>query len=218
MSSVAIIQFRKGPRVLKSWYGFLVNETMANISLSDLFFKIRNGEIDGENPVPELETADFVNIFAGKSKSDAKIRLDKNLPLQVVLSTIGTYIEFKIDELEPTSSSDTATTNGLSLLMQTASSFRSLPTEYDNPEGNGKNRLRNEIISWLRDNQIGWSPAYAPTNGKIFVEDLAGALWYIDGHHDGLKARGCHVPEMFRKFSGFHAATSTSKKRKRDSL
>ena len=59
--------------------------------------------------------------------------------------------------------------------------------------------------SWqLWGNQIGWTTDLKATSGKTFIETLAGALWYNDGHHDGLGARACHVPSMLNQFQSLN--------------
>ena len=78
--------------------------------------------------------------------------------------------------------------------------------------------LQNQIISWLRDNQIGWTTDLKATSGKTFVETLAGALWYIDGHHDGLGAQACHVPSMFNQFQGFNKPELHKKRKEKEVL
>ena len=122
------------------------------------------------------------------------------------------FIEFRINQVSNTSS--IVERDGLALLMCTAWNSHGLPDTYKDEETNSKHRLQNQIISWLRDNQIGWTTDLKATSEKTFVETLAGALWYIDGHHDGLGARACHVPSMFNQFQSFNKP-ELHKKRKR---
>ena len=50
-SDFVIIQVHSGPKVLKSWYGLTLDGSM---TISDLYFKIKDGEIDPENPIADL--------------------------------------------------------------------------------------------------------------------------------------------------------------------
>ena len=50
-SAFVIIQVHSGPKVLKSWYGLTLDGSM---TISDLYFKIKDGEIDPENPIADL--------------------------------------------------------------------------------------------------------------------------------------------------------------------
>ena len=74
-----IIQVRSGPKVLKSWYGLTLDGSM---TISDLYFKIKDGEIDPENPIADLAGVETVTVYGGKSKSCIDIQLDKNLLIE----------------------------------------------------------------------------------------------------------------------------------------
>ena len=119
------------------------------MTISDLFFKLKNGEIDREQPMVDLEGVESVDVFGGKSKDSVDIRLDKNLPLHIVTSSIGMFIEFKVLYTSSDSTSTiTSKKDGLALLMANArNSLKSLPDKYENEETNSKHRLQNRIIS-----------------------------------------------------------------------
>ena len=74
-----------------------------------------------------------------------------------------------------------------------------------------KDRLYNEIIKFLANNNVGWCD---PEFGKPFICDLSNVLWYIDGHHEVLASRSCPIPSLFKSFVGFNKP-ELSKHRKR---
>ena len=49
--------------------------------------------------------------------------------------------------------------------------------------------LRNDIIQYLLEKKVGWSPTTVSTTGEQFVKILTAALWYIDPHHKHLEER-----------------------------
>ena len=74
-----------------------------------------------------------------------------------------------------------------------------------------KDRLYNEIVKFLANNNVGW---YDPQYGKPFISDLCNVLWYVDGHHEVLASRSCPIPSLFKSFVGFNKP-ELSKHRKR---
>ena len=74
-----------------------------------------------------------------------------------------------------------------------------------------KDRLYNEVIKFLANNNVGWCD---PEFGKPFICDLSNVLWYIDGHHEVLASRSCPIPSLFKSFVGFNKP-ELSKHRKR---
>ena len=76
-----------------------------NMKISDLFSKLKSGELDKESdPIVELEGVEIVNTFAGKSRDNVNIRLDKNAPIHIVESKIGMFIKFRINQVSNTAS------------------------------------------------------------------------------------------------------------------
>ena len=148
MTSFAVVQIRSGAKVIKPWYGCMLD---GNMKSSDLFSKLKSGELDKKSgPIVELEGVEIVDTFAGKSRDNVNIRLEKNAPIHIVKSKIGMFIEFRINQVSNTSS--IVERDGFALLMCTARNSHCLPDTYKDEETNSKHRLQNQIISWLRDN------------------------------------------------------------------
>jgi hypothetical protein len=75
-----------------------------------------------------------------------------------------------------------------------------------------KNKLKNDIVAWLKNNSLGWSQSSVSALGVPFVQTVGDALWYIDRNHDTLQKRGCPVPIMFQQFSGYRIPEKQKKR------
>lgn len=86
-------------------------------------------------------------------------------------------------------------------------------------ERNKKFALKNDILSWLKSKQLGWSPDEANTVGNQFVVSLTDIFWYIDGHVPAFVARACSIPDEFQQFSGYNdPIRSKHRKKETDNL
>ncbi|CAG8636266.1 16711_t:CDS:2, partial [Dentiscutata erythropus] len=80
-------------------------------------------------------------------------------------------------------------------MMNNATNFNHLPTFTISEQSNALEKLRYDIVEWIRENNGGWSKDTAITTGKEFVKDLAAALWYADKcDSEKLKIRGFAIP------------------------
>ena len=82
---------------------------------------------------------------------------------------------------------------------------------------NKKLALKMEVINWLEKNDLGWSYESVQSQGGRFVNILTDVLWYIDGHHETLKARACQVPAEFEMFVGFNTPEKSKHRKKEHS-
>ena len=105
--------------------------------------------------------------------------------------------------------------NAFSVLLQAAKERSHVPTKYTIKQPNAKLTLKNDVIEWLAQNQLGWEKAFAESVGRTFVNTLADVLWYIDGNFATLHDRGCGVTACFESFQGYNKPEER-KKRKRD--
>lgn len=69
---------------------------------------------------------------------------------------------------------------------------------------NAKLDLKADFQTWLEEEKIGWLAGHVDTHGAPFINTMAEALWYVDGHHQKLHARSCAVPELLQRFSGYN--------------
>ena len=53
----------------------------------------------------------------------------------------------------------------------------------------GDQVLRNDVIGYLQERKVGWSPSVVSTSGEQLVKTLTAALWYLDPHHKQFEDR-----------------------------
>ena len=83
--------------------------------------------------------------------------------------------------------------NAATVLMQRARQLvlpPSITPSSDSEPLRADHTLRNDIIQYLLEKKVGWSPTTVLTTGEQFVKILtAAALWYLDPHHKQLEER-----------------------------
>lgn len=124
---------------------------------------------------------------------------------------MGHFIEFVVDEKQQSTETSTMS-NAFTIMMATQRSNRHLPSQLE--EHTKKITLRNDILKWLGNNELGWSLDECNYQGEAFVAALANTLWELDGHHNSLKDRGCPIPILFEHFEEY-SKPEKSKHRKR---
>ena len=82
---------------------------------------------------------------------------------------------------------------------------------------NKKDELFNDILQLIEKEGLVWK-ASEVDNGTASnaISTLRDALWYIDGHHQTLADRSCHVPHVFTGFVEYNSPEK-SKHKKRSS-
>ena len=79
---------------------------------------------------------------------------------------------------------------------------------------NNKQKLYNDIIDLLQQNELGWSKDMVLSQGKPFVSRLVriDVLWQLDGHHEKLAAQSRAIPEIFAQFHNYNDPESYKQK------
>ena len=210
-----VVQVRCGAKVLKAWYGCIVNDSS---TLSDVYNDFSGGALDDGPAVSEKYLGAAVAAFVGRTKTSLT-RVSSECPVAEAVSALGQYVEYLVTI---TTDEDVATTeirngraNAFILLMQGAQERAHLSDKWRIETPNKKLELKNHIIDWLQKNKLGWEPAYAKQLGVAFVSTLANTLWFIDGNHRTLADRGHGVSPLFESFQG-NNKPELKKKRKLD--
>ena len=208
-----IVQVRSGAKLLKLWYGCVINESC---TLSDVYTEFSSGKLDGGLPVPDEYLGAAVEASVGPKKTEL-IRVSCECPLGETVSALGQYIEYSVSTLPDRMDVDhsDARVDAVAILMRGALERSHLPNKWRIDQPNKKLKLKNDIIDWLQTNKLGWEPSYAQQLGVAFVNTLANTLWMIDGNHQTLADRSCQIPEMFDHFQGYNRP-ELRKKRKID--
>lgn len=86
------------------------------------------------------------------------------------------------------------------------------------PVKNRKDSLYNAILDWAEEEGLAWKSGEVGTAANA-IHTLQDVLWFLDGHHETLAERCCHVPSVFSSFVGFNRPElSKHKKRSSSSL
>ena len=155
------------------------------------------------------DDADFKSLIAPSAKG----------PFQTVFNSakvgdiveFGKYLKYLIQP--PTERADHATQsvslprNAFQVLLDSSRLTVLVPNKMASPR-TARDELRNSVIDFLKDSNLGWSAAYVKVCGDRFVEILTETLWYLDGHRSTLDARCLSLPSLFSRFSGFNKPES----------
>lgn len=149
----------------------------------------------------------------GKSKEHLDITVNSGELLSNIVSCLGHFIEFVIVVDAKQQSTETSTrSDAFTIMMATQRSNKHLPAQLE--EQTKKITLRNDILKWLGNNELGWSLDDCNYQGEAFVTSLGDTLWELDGHYNSLKDRGYPIPTLFEHFQGYNKP-EISKHRKR---
>ena len=104
------------------------------------------------------------------------------------------------------------------MLVSSRDKTTCLPAPFltDGQHGNRKADLKNDLLAFLRQNNLGWRADSVSECAPKLLNAVADALWYVDGNHDTLANRHLPIPAMFQQFAGYNQL-EMRKKRKRDS-
>ncbi|PYY20207.1 MAG: hypothetical protein DMG62_23830 [Acidobacteria bacterium] len=129
----------------------------------------------------------LTNHWAGIRDLNTKLIFCKNFePCQ---------LQFTLNTTESESLEDTRTNiNPLERMMENSKRLH-LPTKH--LFVNRKDLMFNDLIDLLNQKSVGWIIGIHETIGNSFVNKLIDLLWYIDPHHEKIKARGCTIPDIF---------------------
>ena len=149
----------------------------------------------------------------GRTKNDM-IPIDITATVGEATSVLGKFVEFRVETLDEPSGSQSNVNlrpSAFDILLQASKSKCNLPNKV--VENNKKDKLKNDLIDWLKGNGVGWSEGEKNFLGPQFVNTLSMVLWQIDGNHKTLETRGCDVPLLLSTFSGYNMP-ELKKKRK----
>lgn len=174
-----IVQIRSAAIVLKPWYGCTVPD---GVSIADVYASFSSGQLDKSLPIPEeYQASAIIDVKVGKSRNDIMISVSLDCPVAEVVRSLGQYMDFSVSgavqntETMPLSRPirDAAT-----VLMQSSRTCNALPQKWQVVLPNRKLDLKNDIIDFLKRNNLGWSATHAQQCGKLFVNVLAEVLWH----------------------------------------
>ena len=196
-----IVQIRSGAKVLKPWYGCVINESC---TLSDVYTEFSSGKLDGSLPAPDEYLGTAVEAFVGPKKTELT-RVNCECTVGETISALGQYVEYNVSVPAPVEDMYTEMrVDAMAILMRRVLQRSHLPDKWRIDLPNKKLKLKNDIINWIQTNKLGWEPSHAQQLGVASVNTLANTLRMIDGNHQMLADRSCQVPTMFDHFQGYN--------------
>ena len=167
-------------------------------------------------PLLNRPTCELQKAYVGKGK-DSLDEADVNLCVSPVVGQFGAFVKFIVSSSneDPSHSSQCSPRNAFQIMLasQQRISASTLPSRVVNPR-NRKQKLRNDILELLEQNDLVFKRSEVACVGEQFVQRLTETLWYVDGHHEVFKSRGGEIPSVFSSFTGYNLPEA-SKHRKR---
>jgi hypothetical protein len=71
-------------------------------------------------------------------------------------------------------------------------------------ETNKFDKMYNNVLQYLEEENVSWSSATISTTGKKFVTSLVNVLWHITCHHDRFSERGALLPSFVERFACYN--------------
>ena len=212
---VISIQVCVGLKVVKDWG---LHPIIEHSTLEDIFKRLRSGELEGLSRVllPDIPNdAEFKCLIAPSTRGPFQSVFNSAKVGDIV--EFGKYLKYLIQS--PTERTDNATQsvslprNAFQVLLDASRLTDALPNKMTSPR-TARDELKNSVIDFLEDSNLGWSAAYVQVCGDRFVEILTEALRYLDCHQSTLDARCLSLPSIFSTFSGFNKPENHGHKRK----
>ncbi|CAG8725764.1 3607_t:CDS:1, partial [Dentiscutata heterogama] len=114
------------------------------------------------------------------------------------------FVKFLLEHIEPQEISRPVLQNANVILMDNA---RQLFFPKKLSRGNSRDCLHNDLIDLLKEKGGGWPAGCENTRGKIFLEHLSSAIWYIDPHIQLLKSHSCDIPSLFQQLPKYKSGS-----------
>ena len=87
-----VVQIRSGPKVLKPWYGCVINESC---TLCDVFTEFSGGRLDGSLPIPAEYSGTAVEAFVGAKRTELT-RVSCECTVGEAITALGQYVEYTV--------------------------------------------------------------------------------------------------------------------------
>ena len=138
----------------------------------------------------------FFQVELENAKTKFKMDANVSAPLRICKQ----FDAFNVTYIIKTNETRPSIPNAFDEIMRNASQL-SVPEKTS--EKNNFDKLRNELVSYMDENSIGWSKSIVETTGKRFVDNLASILWHITCHHDYFRKRFLDIPLVFNRYQNY---------------
>ena len=137
-----VVQIRSGPKVLKPWYGCVINESC---TLCDVFTEFSGGRLDGSLPIPAEYSGTAVEAFVGAKRTELT-RVSCECTVGEAITALGQYVEYTVSvdmSMNVETSSNKA--DAMAILMKGTQERSNLPNKWRVDVPNQKLKLKNDI-------------------------------------------------------------------------
>lgn len=193
-----ILRVKCGVNEKKAWYATNFSDEK---TIFDLYNEFASGNLDNKSPVNEIQNS-RITAHIGTKKSELNTEIDPSTKLCDAVPCLGPYIEYRVNKDVNENCEKNAKADAFTILMQGANKANHLPNIKH--ELNQKNKLFNDIIEWLRAQNVGFLSTNKDSLGVNLVNTLTDILWYVDGNHHTLASRACDIPEALTHFNGYY--------------
>lgn len=208
-----VIRVRKGPEVIKQWYGAKV--AAESWTFADLFDHFSSGDLDKTAPLKDTDKY-TLNVNVGQKKTEFT-QLSPDVSIGEAVSCLGNFVDFSLlekeneTEIPDSNTQENAPADAFKILISAANLSNHLPQK--KALMNNKSRLINDIISWLEAQKVGFLSTNVDSLGNQLVNVIADLMWYISGNHDTLADRACPVPEALSHMNNYYDPIKRKRKK-----
>ena len=153
---------------------------------------------------------DLESAGLGKSK-DSLDKIEMSLSLDSAIHMFGPFLRYytcsRLQQLP-------LVRDAFALLMASQKQLSQAGLPACIPVRTKKDKLYNDFLGLLSEENMHFTTADVDSLGKIFVKTIVECLWYVDGHHEKLKRQSAPIPDYFGRFTGYNLP-ELSKHRKR---
>ena len=172
-----VIRVRKGPEVVKNWYG--VKIAVETWTFADLFDRFSSGAVDKTAPLKDMGKY-TLNINIGQKKTELT-QLSPDVLTGEAVQCLGNFVHFSLLEKENETEITDTNTQACAFKILTSSANLSNHLSQKKTSMNSKAKLFNDIISWLEAQEVGFLSTNVDKLGSQLVNVLANIMWYIRG-------------------------------------
>ena len=129
-----------------------------------------------------------VKVEISSINKQFKMSVTMNSPLYLCEQFNASVVTYFVLSNELSATKTEPKRNTFAMMMASTSTMR-VPAKKDTPAPTNFDRLYNNIIDFLEEQNVKWSPSIINTTGVEFVKCLTSVLWHITCHRDVFEER-----------------------------
>ena len=183
--------------------------------MGELYGEYSRGEQgDGSGEIPDRLIGCMVKAMVSSEADGKKKAIQVSVDTTISDATlIGMYLTFLVTDMSVYDLPEQHSSNISAFSVLMAARDKKCFPEQREPK-NASDRLRNSIIDWLTENDLGFSTDCVNDLGEQLVSTLCKTFWILDVHWKTLHDRGHSILDIFQRFQDYNKPEA-SKHRKR---